>query len=392
MPEDVACTSNVQCEGSSRDGVCVAGQCQSCNASPGIDKKCSPCMSDPDACRKQNPEFPACLPSGECGECNTSSDCPKPDAAGCFANKCGPCTKDADCATKGPGICITDPDGKAGRCATAEQTIHVKPNGGVCPTASGAADGTAVSPFCRVSDAITATNNTKRVVLLQGPGLLDSFIIDRAGGPLYIVGKGGVRIRPGALPGIRVFAAVDVRVRDLVIDDGGDVGVLAEGDSIIRLNRCTITRNVRGGLVATQGAGFDISNTAIAMNGYGFIGNVTFSGAFLGTPTGGRIRRFRFNTVVDHPLGPGVVCDDNTTEVVAVLTANNPSADLVNCKSSHSRAVGENPMFGTSPYRLTSSSPCVDKVPATLAPADDIDGDVRPFGVNADCGADEFHP
>jgi hypothetical protein len=413
------CTKTNECVGCAQAaqgmdaGVCIAptpnceattGKCEVCfesshckdvAASPiCADKKCVSCKdviaTNPDACKTKNPLLPACLPNGECGQCNTAKDCPTLEAAGCVATKCGPCTKDTDCDGKGAGICITDEDGKAGRCATVAETIYVKPIT-TCPAGTGGRNGSEASPYCRVSDALAATTPAKRVLLLQGPGLLDSFVVDAAGGPLYIIGKGGVSIRPATAPGIRVNAAIDVRVRDLTIATGAGTGVVAEGNAIIRLNRCTITNNMLGGFSATQGAGFDISNTVIAANGYGFIGNTPFAGAYLGTPASGRPRRFRVNTIADHAMGPGLVCADGTIDVIGLLSANNPFAEVLTCRLLHSSMAGENPMFGM-PYRLSALSPCLNRVPASLVPIDDIDGDPRPLGADADCGADEYRP
>ncbi|HEY0707680.1 MAG TPA: right-handed parallel beta-helix repeat-containing protein [Polyangia bacterium] len=417
------CTTTYQCVGcveASRDrgdaGVCpmptqhcepTSSLCRECLTSThcptampicGTQKTCKPCtivgeQPDPDACKTRNPALPACLPSGLCGECNTAKDCTKLDEAACSptTNECGPCTKDKDCEGKGAGICITDPDGKSGRCATVEETIHVQPLPmGTCPSAVGSRNGSPANPFCRVSDAVAATTAMRRVLLLKGPGTLDPIVITNAGMPLHIIGKDRPVISAGAVPGIQVNATIDVRIRDLTIDDGDRVGVIAEGNATVRLNRCFITNNMGGGFAATQGAGFDISNTVFAGNGAALIGNVTFAGAYLGTPGGNRPRRFRFNTIVNHP-GPGVVCADNTTEVVGLLTYMNSISDVAACRNTNSSPSAD-PLFSPSRmYHLSATSPFINKVPVSSAPPDDMDGEMRDDPM-ADWGADEYRP
>ncbi|HEY0713776.1 MAG TPA: right-handed parallel beta-helix repeat-containing protein, partial [Polyangia bacterium] len=391
----------------------TSGRCHECLVSTDCkdatkpichEKKCVPCTMagmppDPNACKNKSATLPACLTNGQCGECNGPAECPRLDAAGCFENKCVACTKDSDCKDKGAQVCITDVDGKAGRCATVEETIFVAPPTGTCPTGPAGGNGSAATPFCRVSDAIAMVSPTRRVVVLKGAGAstLDPIIVSSASPmALHIIGvadANGVRpiISPGGLPGIHVNAGVEVRVRNVTINGGDRVGVAAEGNATIRLNRCIVTNNMGGGFSATQGAGFDVSNTVFANNGAALIGAVTFSGAYLGTPMGNRTRRFRFNTIVNHAMGPGVVCADNATDVSGLLTYMNSIGDVVQCRVTNCMISG-NPQFNaTRPYHLTQGSPAVNKVPRASAPPDDLDGEAR-TDADSDCGADEFQP
>ncbi len=53
----------------------------------------------------------------------------------------------------------------------------------------------------------------------------------------------------------------------------------------------------------------------------------------------------------------------------------------------------QDPQFtGTGDYHLKSSSPAIDQANAVYAPAEDIDGDIRPAGSADDMGADEYVP
>jgi hypothetical protein len=57
--------------------------------------------------------------------------------------------------------------------------------------------------------------------------------------------------------------------------------------------------------------------------------------------------------------------------------------------------IDEDPQFVDSDngdYHLKSTSPAIDEGTSTDAPADDIDGDVRPQGSGYDMGSDEYYP
>ena len=47
---------------------------------------------------------------------------------------------------------------------------------------------------------------------------------------------------------------------------------------------------------------------------------------------------------------------------------------------------------GGGDYHILDPSPAIDNASATYAPADDIDGDIRPQGAADDMGADEYTP
>ncbi len=349
-------------------------------------KKCGGCK-DNEACKAKNPMRPACLPGGDCAECDKHLDCPMPAAAACEMNKCVPCTTDDQCAGRGfAGLCLTDPDGKAGRCATEAETIHVRLGTG-CSTGAGGT-GTAATPFCQPRDAVSAVTATKRVMLITGPGRFDEFLVDKGAAPLYIVGKNAPSISGGATAAVITVRTTDVRIRGLTIENGQQTGLLAQGSAILRLNGVKVLNNALGGIIVNEGAGYDIANTLIAGNKGGTASATFFGGAYLGERSGSRPMRFRFNTVVDNEVA-GVVCATTGQDVAQSIVYRNAISALTRCKGTDTQT-GDPQLTMPPEYKLTGASPCKDKIAATLAPPEDIEGERRPKGALADCGADEL--
>ena len=349
-------------------------------------KACVDCTSGGGnaACMARDAGNPICRTDGACVQCGVSTDCVDAAKPICIANHCEVCTTDKQCAERGegPGICLTDPDGKAGRCATEAETIYV--GGNPCSASNKGVKG---SPFCQPADAAKALSTARRVILFLGSDSFFGFTIDKAGGPVYIVANNGAAITPGPTAGIVVGNnAVDVRIRGLAVRGSDDTGIIAKGAATVRLDRCVLKNNNKGGFIAQDGAGFDIANTVFDTNSVGSVGAASFGGAYLGKPNN-RPKRFRFNTVIGN-LAPGVACQDATQDLTgSILNGNVP--DSINCKVSPTSSVGEPPMLDAT-YHLTSASPCLNRVdPAADAPPDDLDGDPRPQETKLDCGADE---
>jgi hypothetical protein len=375
------CTESMHCMDAKKP-ICTIGAL--------MKKSCAACMvgaMGDAACKAKNPMLPICLMGGACAECGKHSDCTKPGALACIANKCAPCTTDEHCKGEGPGVCITDPDGKNGRCATEAETIYVK-RGGTCGGAT--AKGDAAMPFCKPADAAKAITAMRRVMVLRGPEALEELTISGAGAePIWIIGQDNAAIT-AVPPGITLRSS-DVRIRNLTVQSGGAAGIVAQDTAIVRLNRCLVKGNAKGGLLVDGGAGFDIVNTVFDGNGGAVVGASTFGGVFLGRPTGNRPKRFRFNTILTN-MGPGVTCADMNQEVTASLLYANGFSDLANCKKAGGTRDGEQPNL-VADYHLTAGSPCVNKVAVGGdQPPDDRDGDQRPQMGQLDCGADEFKP
>jgi hypothetical protein len=386
------CTIDGWCAECSTFSDCTDKSKPLCAGPANMAKSCTSCMTGGgnDGCKARDVTKPVCLATGNCEECGVSADCPVPANPICVQSKCVPCTSDDQCAGRpgGPGVCLIEPDAKGGRCATEAETISVAKTN--CSESKG---GTAANPFCTPQKAIDAITKDRRVVVLAG-GPFEPFIIDKSGGPIWVVGaKVGVNtgvVAPGSTAGIVVTgASTDVRLRTLTIRGGEDIGVRAEGSVTVRLNRCIVESNRRGGLSVTGGAGFDVSNTVIVRNGAGGTDAGALGGAWLAQPTGNRMGRFRASTVIDN-VGTGINCTTvGSQSLVGVLLSGNVANG---CKVPvESKTMGD-PLFSPlQPYHLTDQSPCRGQLSAGNAPLDDIDGDLRSAG-QTDCGADQYKP
>ena len=369
-----------------------------CAGPADMPKKCAGCKEPglpADACKTKNPMLPACGPEGSCVECAVSTDCTLPAAPICVASKCAACTKDQECVDRGggPGLCLIEPDAKGGRCATDAETINVGKAG------CGKAGGTVAVPFCTVQEGVDALTKDKRVLVVRG-GPFAGFKMEKAnvtGTPIWIVGLRATGqeavINPAGLdPGISISkVTVDVRIRSLTVRGSEDVGIKVDGPATVRLNRCIVADNLKGGFSSTNTAGFDISNSVFDRNaaGGGAIG--ALGGLYLSPSNGGRPARVRTSTVMNNG-GAGINCTvPDTISLTGLLLWGN---DVLACKPPVESVSGVDPLLNpTTPlYHLTDGSPCRNKVSTGSAPLDDLDGDPRDADKDGktDCGADEF--
>jgi hypothetical protein len=359
---------------------------------------------------------PVCATSGtllgQCVQCIDSGDCSAGTPICSSANTCTTCTTDSQCASlgAGPGICMFHQDG---RCASEAETIYVK-NPSTC---SGGA-GTAASPFCVTQAAVNAVTSSRRVIVAKGPAadVLTPISSTPTGNQISIIGQNSATINGAGAIGIHVTAG-DIYVRGLTVAGGNKVGVQADGGTMLRLNRCIIKNNAGGGLIVNSGAEFDVVNSVFDSNGSGSDGQGRFFGGalLLATPAAGKKTRFWFNTVLNNE-DKGVVCGNSSQVLEGLLILGNVNGDQGNCsfpvlanvppqKPSTTSDTDANdtrpkPFDPTKPYHLvkgaspTTTSPCIDYIwdPTVQFPPDDIDGEARPYGAGADCGADEYHP
>ena len=423
----VECVQNSECTTPGKS-FCVANKCQGCNvtgASAGGNASDGGASdggrvdgggSDGGVVGPCNGAKPVCATSGtvlgQCVQCMTNSDCSGSTPICNTANTCVGCTSDTQCATIGPGICMFPKDG---RCASDAETIYVQNISASC--ANGSSAGTSAVPFCNSQDAIGAVTSSKRVIVMTGSNLFPITSTSVSGsGPISIIGRSVATTNAGAAVGIHVTVG-DVYVRGVTIAGGGNTGIVVEAGATLTLNRCIVKGNAGGGLIVNSGAEFEVVNSVFDANGPASDGQGrSFGGVLLlATPSAGKKTRFWFNTVLNS-LDKGVVCATSTQALEGLLMLSNFGGDQLNCsfpalanvppqKPSTSSDTDANdtrpkPFDPKKPYHLikTSSalttSPCIDFIwdPTVQFPLDDVDGDARPYGTAADCGADEYHP
>jgi hypothetical protein len=343
---------------------------------------CVKCSSD-GQCQSKDATKPACeIVSGTCFACvDSKKHCPM-TAPICETNACRACKKDAECAQSygaDPGVC----DG-AGRCATGMDVVYLQYSPGCSPANKGTGTGTA--PFCFSADAVAAMSPTVHTIVARGSATpLQPLTLSIATPPILIVGQNSARIGDvspsNTMPLVSVTTG-DVTVRGLEISGGFGVGVSVTGGTL-HMARCLVLNNADGG-IKTMGAPFDITNSVIA-------GNMGSTAVSLGTYSGAGPTRFAFNTVVAN-VGIGVFCAQ-AYPLAGLLVNGNQVSNLGPMCTTDATTSTDPPQFDSSrPYHLTATSPCHDKAGTANVPPDDIDGDARPQGSMADCGADEYVP
>jgi hypothetical protein len=385
-PDAPVCHATGQCVGclqSARD--CLTPTRPICDAS----NTCIKCPDDA-ACMGKDPALGACDPGGACVECTADKYCTNAARPICDlqAKKCVPCSSDSQCFAKQgaltPGICLAH---QGGRCATEAETIYVQNLPGCSMTGSG---GTSSTPFCYSQAGIDAVTPTRRLVVLRGNDPSTPFSVTVDGPELSVIGQPRATIVAGAFPGVRISAGA-VYLRGITISASTQTGVLVEKGAVLRMNRCTVTGN-RGGLLVAD-SGFEVANSVFAANkgALALDTGTTYGGIYLKAAPG-KPAVFRNNTVVDNEA-IGLVCG-GAYLVKSLLVANNAVEQVFGCTATTSK-VGGNPAFDPlKPYHLTATSPCVNAGDPMDFPPDDLDGDVRPLpaGSVSDCGADELVP
>ncbi len=273
-----------------------------------------------------------------------------------------------------------------GRCASDAETIYVE-RSGTCAMTVSPTGGTSAMPYCLAQTGVDAVTPTRRVVVLRGP--LTSMTVTNSGPVITVVGQMAAALEPGAAgPGVQLNSG-DLYLRGVAIRRGSFEGVVAEAAGTLRMNRCVVEGNAKGGILL-KSAGFDITNTVVAGNGPGDdpTGQFQWGGVLIQVPGAGRAARFANNTVVGNNV-LGLSCNGkvDTPGLIAYGTPS-PGRDIAPACMAPVCCTGD-PLL-TPTYRLMSGSPCIDKVPANMSAPDDIDGEARPKGAASDCGADEL--
>lgn len=193
--------------------------------------------------------------------------------------------------------------------------------------------------------------------------------------------------------------------------------------AVANLDKCVLSGNSAdstGGLVSTLSTTLNVTNAIIA-------GNRAPKAGMAYINSTGAVLSFANDTFADNQAtattgGVFGVCNSGTLTVRNSIFWNNSAMGLGNnaykeCGSTNFLTVtdsdittgpghvdggtitsggnldpAQDPLFmGNGDYHIRSGSPVIDKANASYAPADDIDGQLRPPGA-ADLGADEYVP
>jgi hypothetical protein len=337
---------------------------------------CVGCLLDGDC---QAPKGVCDMNAKVCVQCLAAKDCAGATPV-CEAGMCRPCQADSQCTT-GPKICMSHQDG---RCASDAETLYVQKTA-TCPGA-----GNSASPFCLPQDAVAALTGATTVMVLRGPSALDRLnIAATPASQVTVIGQAGASIAPGAAAGLHVSAGARVFVRGLKISGGTDVGVLAEGNAELRMDRCIVEGNLGG--IRVDGARFDITNTIIDKNGAAATaGCGAWGGVCLLNVPATPASRFLNNTVAANNQ-VGVACDRAYAIAGSIVSGSAGGLDAVGCAPSPCCGSGD-PKLDPLTFHLMAGSVCLDKLPPAMSVPYDIDGDLRPSGASgmSDCGADEY--
>jgi len=395
----VECTKNEECTPNAAKPVCdtanhVCVKCVESKNCPASTPICNTAMHTCGACTQDE----QCKARGDsnrlncdiaakiCVECASNAHCAAdPRKPICVNNACAPCTSDQHCKGIGPGVCMFHQDG---HCATDAETLYVQKITGCAMAAGAAGAGSITTPFCLPQTAVelAQASTAKQLVVLRGGAPLANFSAAPAMTELSVIGQNEAQISPGAFIGIHLTVGA-LYVRGVTVLNGTDIGIKADELSTLRLDRVYSYSNALGGLVLAK-ASFDVVNSIFANNGPGVVGAVGFGGVYIGAPpAGGKLARFAFNTIVNN-ADKGVACE-SMQGLSALLLYNNTTGDAINCGVNSSKT--GDPIFqsGTNNYHLSATSPCRNFVTGT-APIDDYEGNPRPSGAAADCGAYEF--
>jgi hypothetical protein len=360
-------------------------------------KGCTTCQAD-DKCQARNGATPACdKDTGKCVQCTEDKHCG--DAKRPICNKemqvCVPCASDGQCVARNgaePGICMNAPslsDGRGdGHCATAGETIYVDAGANLCLTGSGG-DGSLKSPFCGVAGALGKVDKNHILVIVQGTTGIAGW--SAGTGPAFaLVGRRGATISPGGSPGIHITGR-DVFIRTLTINGSNLVGVIAEGDAVLRMDRCLVTGNQRGGILVNK-AGYAITNTIVANNKRGDLPDGQFFGGVYLLGSGGKPSDFRYNTLAQNAYG--LTCMANITTGSLLVSGSTDGPDYTGCMLGANSLPMNTEARLDATYHLGSNSPCIGQGGPEQSPNWDFDGQPRtgPGDTTTDCGADEYSP
>ena len=358
---------------------------------------------------------------GTCVQCIDDTTCGTTAPACGSDDTCHACTKNADCL--GSEMCLDD-----GSCADVAQVAYL--DGGALTNG----DCTKAAPCNIAQDAlatqlpfihVAGTNRTSQLAVARSVTLIgdgssselagtDPVTLELQSGTIVIA---GLTIRNTLLGGVGVSVPTnktpDVTLERCVITKNGGGGIVA-ANGTMTIERCNIFGNAAGGMsLGSQLAAMQVTviNNFITGNGNptGGVG-----GALINPAAGSK---FQFNTVVDNrvktmtaPTNAGglnclgtLTADNNLFARNFAANVASPATNVVGCDPGTSVLEGmtitdlalldpEGVNHADPDYHLTvASAPAIDKAAGTTVSVD-VDGDARPNGSAADLGADEFTP
>ena len=271
------CTTSSQCP--AEKPICDMQACRACDSTR---------SGDTTACAARDSTRPVCGPSGACVECvsPTSADCTanlaKP-ICDLGSNTCVACTTDDQCAAKGvgPGICMSHQDG---RCAADSEVIYVENKSGCASSSLTPMAGSAGTPFCTPQLAFDTLTSSRRVIVIAGAVAGASWAPPSGATPVTVIGRSAAVIAPGTAIGLQITGAAEIYARDLTVRNSEQVGIIAEGGAILRLEHVTVDSN-RGGGILVDNSAFDIATSTVTGNGPGqAAGGVVWGGIRVQTP------------------------------------------------------------------------------------------------------------
>ncbi|MEW6608338.1 MAG: right-handed parallel beta-helix repeat-containing protein [bacterium] len=211
---------------------------------------------------------------------------------------------------------------------------------------------------------------------------------------------------------------------------GGAGGGISCSSSSPTITNCTISGNsagAGGGISCRNSSSPTITNCTISGNSANSIGggiscssssptitNCTISGNSARDMSGGICCWYSSSPTITNcsisgnsanNYGGGICCGNSSSPTIvnSILWGDTPEEIYLSLSSidiTYSDIQGgyagegnidADPLFvGGGDYHLTADSPCIDTGTSANAPADDIDGDIRPQGAGYDMGSDEY--
>lgn len=354
------------------------------------------------------------------GRCTENADCDLGEVCGAQELRCRSCAEHAECDSlacdREAGACFEESRvvyvdaarGADGDCGTrAEPCATIMGSGGAVDEVSGGSRDV-IKLLGSVNEAVSLSLD----VHLVGPAAItrpsDQPAVAVTGGSVVLddLEVSGGRGPAGAAVSC---SGAELEIVAAEVSDDDQSGVVAT-DCALSIERSLIAGNLGGGL-SVAGSSFVVRNNFIVDNGDN---GSAFGGASLESTVADSI--FELNTVAGNRAAsasesPSVSCEVPMTAVGNLVFANIRSGGGVNgpvgsCNWRLSNLLGgppagsdagENidadPLFldpGAGDYHIQPDSPCRDVLsPAEVGSDIDFDGDRRPLGTLADCGADE---